>query len=65
MQFDEIDEETEVSQGEAITELEKHLINVEVLSTGELYDIDTSDIIAEPNDNGDFLAMDILNWLGY
>ena len=50
MRFDEIDEETEVSQGEAITELEAHHKNVQVLGTGELYDIDEEDIIAEPDD---------------
>ena len=65
MRLDEIDEETEVSQGEAIAELEAHHKNVQVLGTGELYDIDEEDIIAEPDDNGNYLALEILNWLGY
>ena len=65
MRFDEIDEETEVLQGEAIAELEAHHKNVQVLGAGELYDIDEEDIIAEPDDNGNYLALEILNWLGY
>tara|TARA_R100001244_G_C5135732_1_gene126828 strand:- start:131 stop:328 length:198 start_codon:yes stop_codon:yes gene_type:complete len=65
MTFDEIDEETEVSQGEAIAELEKHYKNVKVLGVGELYDIDEQEIIAESDGNGNYLAMNILNWLGY
>jgi hypothetical protein len=65
MTFDEIDETTEVTQGEAIAELKKHFINVEVLTCGELYDTDEDDIIAEADDNGMYLAHEILNWLGY
>lgn len=65
MRLDEIDEETEVSQGEAIAELEAHRKNVEVLGAGELYDIDEEDIIAESDGNGNYLALEILNWLGY
>ena len=65
MTYDEIDETTEVTEGEAIAELKKHSINVEVLAAGELYDVDECDIIAESDGNGMYLAHEILTWLGY
>ena len=65
MLYEDIDEETEVSQGEAIEELEKHFCNVVVLGNGELYSLDEDDIIAEPDDNGNYLAHEILSWLGH
>lgn len=64
--YDEIDDTAKVSEGEAIAELSRHSIGeICVLATGELYSVDQDDIIAEPLDNGDFLAQDILTWLGY
>jgi len=65
MRYEDIDEETEVSQGEAIEELEKHGCNVEVLGAGELYSLDEDDIIAESDGDGNYLAHEILTWLGY
>lgn len=65
MTYDEIDETTEVTQGEAIAELEKHFTNVEVLMFGELYSVEEDDIIAFPLENGMYSAQEILTWLGY
>jgi|TARA_R110000744_G_scaffold224826_2_gene343326 hypothetical protein len=65
MTFDEIDEETTVSEKEAVHELKKHSINFSVLFGGDLYCIDSSDTICLQDENGEYNAQTILNWLGH
>jgi hypothetical protein len=64
MTYDEIDEETMVSQREAIKELEKHGKEIEVLPHGELWSVEDCDTICEMC-CGEYFAIEILNWLGY
>lgn len=65
MTFDEIDEETTVSESEAIHEIEKHSVIVQVLDDGRLWAVQSDAIICERNTNGEYNAQTILNWLGY
>lgn len=65
MKFDEIDEETTVSEKEAVSELKAHSVNFSVLFGGDLYCIDTCDIICRPDENGEYNAKTILDFLGY
>lgn len=66
MKYDEIDEFTEVSQSEAIDELSQHGIGeIWILAFGELYSVERDEIIVSQLENGNYSALEILNWLGY
>jgi len=65
MTFDEIDEETTVSQNEAIREILEHSVECMILANGDLYCCDSNVIIDHQDENGEYNAKTILDFLGY
>ena len=71
MTFDEIDEETRVSESEAMAELNRHDIGARFFIANETrsivaeYDRHDMETVCIPDEEGNFSALEILEFLGY